>query len=57
MDSPLAHDFMDKKHKIKILTITLDQDLQGIHKDLLALVLDGFRLLPPALSSFEAERE
>ena len=38
VDSPLSVDFMDKKHKIKIRTINLDQDWQGIHKDLLALV-------------------
>jgi 5-methylcytosine-specific restriction enzyme subunit McrC len=36
--SPLSVDFIDKQHKIRIRTINLDQDWQGIHKDLLALV-------------------
>jgi 5-methylcytosine-specific restriction enzyme subunit McrC len=38
LDSPLSHDFMDGLHRIKIRTINLDQDWQGIHQDLLALV-------------------
>jgi len=38
VDSPFSRDYMDKQHKIKIRTINLNQDWQGIHKDLLALV-------------------
>lgn len=38
VDSPLSVDFSDQKHKIRIRTINLNQDWQGIHKDLLALV-------------------
>ena len=38
VDSPLSHDFMDGLHRIKIRTINLEQNWQGIHKDLLALV-------------------
>jgi 5-methylcytosine-specific restriction enzyme subunit McrC len=38
VDSPLSVDFMDKKHKIKIRTINLDQQWQEIHNDLIALV-------------------
>jgi 5-methylcytosine-specific restriction enzyme subunit McrC len=38
VSSPLSVDFIDKQHKIRIRTINLDQDWQGIHKDLLALV-------------------
>ncbi len=38
VDSPLSHDFMDGLHRIKIRTINLKQNWQGIHKDLLALV-------------------
>lgn len=38
VDSPLSHDFMDGLHRIKIRTINLDQNWQGIHQDLLALV-------------------
>jgi 5-methylcytosine-specific restriction enzyme subunit McrC len=38
VDSPFSHNFMDRKHKISIRTIDLDQRWQGIHRDLLALV-------------------
>lgn len=38
VDSPLSVDFMDKQHKIRIRTINLDQQWQGIHDDLIALV-------------------
>jgi hypothetical protein len=38
VDSPLSHDFMDGLHRIKIRTINLEQNWQGIHKDLLALM-------------------
>jgi 5-methylcytosine-specific restriction enzyme subunit McrC len=38
VNSPFSRDYMDKQHKIRIRTINLNQDWQGIHKDLLALV-------------------
>jgi 5-methylcytosine-specific restriction enzyme subunit McrC len=43
VDSPLSATFNHKRHKISIRTINLDQPWQGIHNDLLALIVSSDR--------------